>query len=244
LKAILDLFNLYGEVFMRAKKRHVLVAMAIAALISLSALGGEALPSDDQDVETIDRQVVQLEREGRYAEALPLAIKLLDRCEKVMGAENPATALVLDKLAKLYDAAGQYAKAEPLFQRALNIFETTLGSNDVHTAATLNNLADLYQHMGAYTKAELLYDRVLRIDRKTESSDSQNTAVTLNNLGLVYTASGKYAKAEATFARALAISEEKRARNTLTQPPVAPTLQASTTIWAITLKLNRSACAL
>ena len=191
---------------MRALKHRVLVAMAF---LSLAVSAGESSPPDDQDVETIDRQVVQLEREGRYAESLPLAIKLLDRCENVMGAENPATALVLDKLARLYDAAGQYAKAEPLFQRALKIFETTLGPNDAHTVATLNNLAKLYQDMGAYAKAELLYDRVLRIDSKTGSGDSRSTAVTLNNLGLVYTASGKYSKAEAIFARALAISEEK-----------------------------------
>lgn len=191
---------------MRAHKHHVLVAMAF---VSLATSGGEPSPPEDQDAEAIDQQVVQLDREGRYAEALPLAIKLLDLCEKLMGAEDPATALVLDKLARLYDAGGQYPKAEPLFQRALKIFETTLGPNDVHTAATLNNLAELYRHMGAYAKAELLYDRVLRIDRKNGSGDSQNTAATLNNLGLVYTASGKFAKAEATFARALAISEEK-----------------------------------
>jgi tetratricopeptide (TPR) repeat protein len=183
-------------------------ATRIVMLIDLAFLAGLSPASEDADVETIDQQVRQLEREGRYSEAVPLAVKLLDRCEQLMGKENPATAVILDKLAKLYDAGGEYAKAEPLFQRALRIFENAPGPDDVHTAATLNNLAELYRHVGAYGKAEFLYERVLKIDENIGGLDGPNSAATLNNLGLVYTATGRYAKAEGIFARALAVAEK------------------------------------
>jgi len=43
---------------------------------------------------------------GKYQEAFPIADKLLQRCEELMGAEHPATAIVLGKLGRLHDKAG------------------------------------------------------------------------------------------------------------------------------------------
>jgi len=194
---------------MRTQKNYASAAMGIVALASLVTFAEGSAPSPDPDAETFGSQVDQLERAGKYSEAVPIATKLLDLCEKTMGAEHPATAVILDKLGRLYDAAGDYAKAEPLFQRALKIYERAFAPDDVHTAAALNNLAELYRHMGAYGKAEPLYERALRIDEKVNGVDSSKTsAATLNNLGLVYSATGRYAKAESIFAQALAVSEK------------------------------------
>jgi tetratricopeptide (TPR) repeat protein len=171
------------------------------------AFAGEPPPSDDQDVEALDRQVKQLEQAGKYSEAVPIATKLLERCKELMGPEHPANAVILDKLGRLYTAAGDYSKAERLLQDALKIYENTLGPEDVHTATTINNLAEVYRYMGDYAKAEPLYERVLRIDEKHEGANRQSGNATLNNLALVYTATGKYKKAEDIYAKILAISE-------------------------------------
>jgi len=193
---------------MPGQKNYASAAMGIVALVSLVTFAGASSPSPDPDAETLGSQVDQLERAGRYSEAVPLATKLLDRCEELMGEEHPATAVILDKLGRLYDAAGDYAKAEPLFQRALKIDEKALGPDDVHTAATINSLAELYRHMGAYAKAEPLFERVLKIDGKTGNRDNRNTAATLTNLASVYSARGKYSKAEAIYLETLAVCEK------------------------------------
>jgi tetratricopeptide (TPR) repeat protein len=208
LNAIVDSPTLDTKTLVREQKMNVLATIGMVSLISVAFLAEQSPASEIADLETLDRQVNQLEREGRYFEAVPLATKLLDRCKELMGAEHPATAVILDRLARLHDAGGEYTKAEALFLRALKIYENALGPDDVHTAATLNNLAELYRHMGVYAKAEPLYERVLKIDEKIDGLDGPNSAAALNNLGLVYTATGRYANAERIFARALAVSEK------------------------------------
>jgi Tetratricopeptide repeat len=54
----------------------------------------------------LDKRITELERGGKYQEAFPIANKLLQRCEELMGAEHPATAIVLGKLGRLHDKAG------------------------------------------------------------------------------------------------------------------------------------------
>ena len=68
---------------MHERKINVFPTIGIVTLIGLAFLAGQSPASEDADVETLDRQVNQLEREGRYSEAVPLAAKLLDRCEGI-----------------------------------------------------------------------------------------------------------------------------------------------------------------
>jgi CHAT domain-containing protein/Tfp pilus assembly protein PilF len=202
---------------MQAQKKYVFVAISIQVLVSLTTFAGEWSLSkkpdvslvEESDVETLDKQIIQLEKAGKYSEAVPLATKLLKSCEELMGADHPATAIVLGKLARLYDAAGDYGKAEALFQRALKICESALGPQDNHTGAALYDLAGLYHHMGDYAKAEPLFERALQIVEKNEGPDSRDTAATLNDLALVYLKLGKYAYAESTCIRALRITEKE-----------------------------------
>jgi tetratricopeptide (TPR) repeat protein len=186
-----------------AKCAIVIIAISLATIrVLFPEQPGEA------DAETLGTEVDQLMREGKYAEAVPRANKLLSICERTVGAEHPATGIILDKLGRLYDASGDYAHAESTLQQAVGILEKTRGANDRHTTNALNDLAELYRHTGAYAKAESIYKRVLETDRASGSKDERNTAAVMANLASVYTSMGEYAKAEQIYLDALAVCEK------------------------------------
>jgi tetratricopeptide (TPR) repeat protein len=77
-----------------------------------------------EKAKVLNQKVIELYQQGRYAEAIPVAEKVLAIVEKALGPEHPHVALSLNNLAALYDSLGDYARAEPLFQRALSIAAT------------------------------------------------------------------------------------------------------------------------
>ena len=156
----------------------------------------------------LNQQVLDLYRQGKYAEALPIAQQALAICEKVFGAEHPIVATGINNLARLYDAQDRYAEAKPLHKRVLAIREKVLGPEHPDTAQSLNNLAFLYKAMGSYDKAEPLYRRSLSIREKVLGTEHPDTAYTLNDLALMYHNMGAYDKAEPLYRRALAICEK------------------------------------
>src|SRR5262249_24009133 len=74
----------------------------------------------------LNQQVVQLYKQGRYSEAMPLAQRALAIQKKALGPNHPSVASLLSNLAFLYLNQGRYAEAEPLYKRSLAIREKAL----------------------------------------------------------------------------------------------------------------------
>jgi len=184
----------------------------IIVIVSLLLFGNISIsPAQDADIkraEQLRQQLIQLYKQKKFSDAVPIAREVLAIQEKILGKNHPRTVVTLNNLALLYKAMGDYSRAEPLYQRALAICEKTLGPNHHDTATTLNNLAVLYQAMGDYSRAEPLYQRALAICEKTLGPNHHDTAATLNNLALVYQAMGDYSRAKPLYQRALVICEK------------------------------------
>jgi CHAT domain-containing protein/tetratricopeptide (TPR) repeat protein len=161
-----------------------------------------------QDAEALSRQVLQFYQQGRFNDAVPLALQALEITEKARGPEHPETAASLNNLALLYEETGAYAQAEPLYRRALAINEKALGRNHPATAEVLNNLAELYRATGAYAQAEPLYQQALAIREKALGHNHPDTARSFNTLATLYLETGAYAQAEPLYQQALAIREK------------------------------------
>src|SRR5687767_2310669 len=77
------------------------------------------IPEDHQqalsEAARLNEQVQALYRQGKAAEAVPLAERALVLRRKALGEEHPDTATSLNNLAFLYKAMSQYGKAEPLY---------------------------------------------------------------------------------------------------------------------------------
>ena len=161
-----------------ARPFHYLVLLATA----LTLLSGCT-------VYRLNQQVVKLHREGRYAEALPLAEKALAIREKNLGPDSPGVAYTLNNLALLHEALGEYQAAEPLYRRALTIYRQAYGPEHKYVATAQNNLAALYYYLGKYGKLRNCIksrwgpDSCLRAEIPGSSSELQQSGGTVSNLG-------------------------------------------------------------
>ena len=200
-------------------------ALQIALICGTSAIAQE---SDIGRADVLDRQVVQLYRQGRYADAISLATESLEIREKAFGPEHRALAPSLNNLAELYRNQGRYAEAEALYKRCLAIREKALGAEHPDVAETLNNLALLYDRQGRYTEAEPLFKRSLAIYEKAFGREHPHIAINLNNLAALYRSEGRYSEAEPLFKRSLAILEKARGPE---HPDVASSLNNLATLY-------------
>jgi len=173
------------------------------------------------EAERLNQQVEQLDQQGKYGEAIPLAEQALAIRRRVLGERHPDVAAGLNSLALLYQAQGRYAEAEPLYQRSLQIAETQLGKDHPNFAISLNNLAGLYRDQGRYAEAEPLYQRSLQIRETQLGKDHPDVALSLNNLAVLYRDQGRYAEAEPLFQRSLQIRETQLGKD---HPNVATSL--------------------
>jgi tetratricopeptide (TPR) repeat protein len=168
-----------------------------------------AQPAADGDSSTeLIQRVLKLYDEGKFAEAIPLAEKLVALAKRTKGNGDPDTAASLNTLGQLYRAIGDYAKAEPPLKEALEIRQKVLGQDNADIATSLNNLAMLYRAMGDYAKAEPLCKQALQIDQKVLGREHPDTATCLNNLAVLYLAMGDYAKAEPLYQEVLEIIQK------------------------------------
>jgi tetratricopeptide (TPR) repeat protein len=183
-------------------------AFVIMLAIAFSLALGAQAPADDRTPAELTERIDELENQGKYKEAIPLAEQLVVLARKARGDQDAGTAVSINTLAVLYERTREYAKAESLFKEALAIQQKVLGSEHPDVATSLNNLAELYESMGAYAKAEPLLVEALRIHQKVLGSEHPDTATSLDNLGALFLDMGAYAKAEPLFKKALEIRQK------------------------------------
>jgi tetratricopeptide (TPR) repeat protein len=112
---------------------------------------------------TLNQEVAELYRAGKYDRAVVVAKEALEVAEQNVGPDHPSVALSLNNLASLGYAQGEYAEAEPLYKRALAISEKALGPDHPNVATCLANLADLYRSTKRDSEAEPLERRSAKI---------------------------------------------------------------------------------
>jgi tetratricopeptide (TPR) repeat protein len=162
-----------------------------AVLAGAAVLVGAQLlrAQDDEEkaeVRALYRRAEALKEALHWKEAAEVYEKAVAKAKIAYGAENPATATLLNNLALLYQDMGEHARAEPLYQRALKIDEATRGKDHPAVATSLSNLAELYKAMGQHARAEPLHRRSLAIREAKLGKDHLDVALSLSGLaGLV-----------------------------------------------------------
>jgi CHAT domain-containing protein/Tfp pilus assembly protein PilF len=156
----------------------------------------------------LQAKVKELSRQGKYADAIPLAQRELAVFEKAFGPDHPDVTIGLIDLGSLYEKQGRYSDAEPLFKRAVALLEKTFGPEHLNLATGLTHLASVYDDQGRYAEAEPLYKRALAIDEKALGPNHTEVAAVLNDLALLYYNQGRYRDAEPLDKRSLEIREK------------------------------------
>lgn len=190
--------------------RFVLIAAALVLANSYSIRGNVSYPQSAtlDDARRLNQQVVSLYQAGRYDEALPLAHRVLEIREKILGSDHPDVAAALNNLAALYERKGDLSRAEPLYQRVLTIREKALGPDHPDVAKSLINLAEIYDKKGDFAHVIPLYQRALAVTEKNLGSNHPDVATVLNDLAAAFQESGDLNSAEPLYVRAIAIREK------------------------------------
>ena len=144
-------------------------------------------------------EVAKLCRDGRCNDAVELARQTLERADKELGGDHPATLSSVNNLAFIYKGQSRYDEAEPLYKRVLDVFENVLGREHPNTLTSINNLAALYSAQGRFAQAEPLYRRALEASERVRGREHPDTLGIKGNLTALLTREGKTEEAFTEF---------------------------------------------
>lgn len=193
------------------------------AVASLSGASAEAAPSPlpakpasaavtapaDDDPKALGEQAQRLTKDGKAAEALPLARRVLEILEaRPGGGESLETAAVLNDLADLCRKTSKVPEALSLAGRGLAIREKLTGPDSLETARSLMILGRANQVAQNYQEAEAQDRRAVAIMEKASGVDQKEFGAVLNNLGIVRYWQGDFAQGIEYDLRAIATLEK------------------------------------
>jgi TonB family protein len=158
-------------------------------------------------------RVVQLYKDGKYDEALPLARRVLIAREKILGPDDGRTAGALINLAELYLAKRNYSEAEKLYGRLLSLYEKTFGSDATQTAMIVDSLALTDYFKGDFKSAESLYVRAVSMREHELGPERLDLGQAVFRLAEFYRSRRNYARAEPLYLRAIAINDRELAKD-------------------------------
>lgn len=141
------------------------VGTAIVLLVVTMLATGHAVVPENVLMEVYNKGRT-LANQGNYSHAVPYFQNALQLGEKKFGPNHPTTALLLIKLALLYQNLSRFDDAEALYKRSLRIYEEVLGPSHNKVAEGLDKLAALYKLQNREENAEPLYVRSLAIREK------------------------------------------------------------------------------
>jgi CHAT domain-containing protein len=180
--------------------------------------------TEDLSKESIDERLIiqvkelretanKLAQEGKFSDALPLRIQVLNMLEQRFGLDNHDTAIALNNVAVTYSELGLPQKALPIELQVLSIFEKLFGRVHIDTASTLSNLGTTYSELGQYENALSIQLQALEVHEKVLGPESTETATVLNNIAITYSELGQDEKSLELKIRVLEIREKANGIN-------------------------------
>jgi tetratricopeptide (TPR) repeat protein/CHAT domain-containing protein len=175
-------------------------AIALASFLVVAAHA-----ESNKDLPILAKQVEELHKKGRYAEAITISERALALAERLFGQQNSQTIARLNTLVELLQIQGRYSEAEHLAVRALTPAEKVLGREDAVTLVSVTNLAVVYQFQNRYGAAEPLIKRAVDTSERVLGREHPETLNRLDHLAGLYQDEDRRAEAEEIYKRVLAI---------------------------------------
>src|SRR5688572_10884139 len=99
----------------------ILLSLALSSMGAPSLRPGPVLAQSDEELAGLRRQIEQRRQAGKYADALPLAQRLVAAAEQRFGPNHVTVAASLNSLAIAYEELGLLPDAERTYRRTLAI---------------------------------------------------------------------------------------------------------------------------
>jgi tetratricopeptide (TPR) repeat protein len=165
----------------------------------------ESLSPELIEAEKLNAEVVKLFKAGKFAEATPLAKRVLRIREKALAPGHKLIISALTNLGEVYRARRKYKESEAYYQRLLANFEETSAQDHVAMSNVLDILAFLNYMQLNYEEAENLYQRALALRERANGAEHLEVSKSLINLAEFYRLRGDYKRAEPLYQRAIKI---------------------------------------
>lgn len=156
----------------------------------------------------LNQKVVQLFKDGKIDEALPLAQQVLQIREKALGRDHQLVIEALLNLAELKLHKSFYRESRSLYERILKSNEKLAGPDDPSNIVLLDKLGYLSYMSGYFPEGEKYYKRSLALNEKVYAPESEQVAQALYNLAEFYRFTKKYQMSEPFYRRALEIRDK------------------------------------
>ena len=161
----------------------------------------------------LSKEVVDLYKQRKYDEALPLAKRVVGIRQGILGEYDGLTAAAIMNLAEIYLVKRDYSEAEKLYEQLLTIYEKVFGKGHINSAIIVESLALVNYFRGNFKSAETLYLRALAIKENALGAENPDVAQAAYELAEFYRSRGDYKKAEPLFLRAIAINDKTIAKD-------------------------------
>ncbi|MFZ1028153.1 MAG: CHAT domain-containing tetratricopeptide repeat protein [Limnoraphis robusta] len=168
------------------------------------------------EAQRLNQTIKQLYDQGLYAQAIPLAERILSIYQETIGENTLELTEIYNRLANLNSRINNTTKAEIFLKEALEIRESILGENHPAVAQILNSLAENYRIQNKYYESESLQKRALSIYQDNCGEHNILLINSLSNLGLLYIDQRRFKEAESIFKKALKIHGKISINQTIT----------------------------
>ncbi|MBI5394864.1 MAG: CHAT domain-containing protein [Verrucomicrobia bacterium] len=162
------------------------------------------------EVQELDGQVPKLLQQGKFAEAVEVAGRVLDVRLRTFGPDQLDTTSSLSVLGLLAQRMGSYTNAETACMKALAVHEAVLGRKHPSTAHSLFRLASVDCARGNLARAQVATKFGMEIFQTVYASDNLKCASNLVAEAEISCELRSYAAAEPLLKRAFDILEKAR----------------------------------
>jgi CHAT domain-containing protein/tetratricopeptide (TPR) repeat protein len=187
--------------------------LSLTALLAIAPVSLAKSQTTDE-LRSLNRQVEQLFRDGKYSDALPIAQRALGLAEQ-RGSDDAGVATPLYNLAEIYWKQGRAEEAESLHRKALNIRENALAADRPEIDLSLGRIAEIDRSLNRYGALQLLYEHWLAVREKALGAGHASVGKTLNDLADFWLDRNREAEAAPLYQRALAVNDNALNRSGL-----------------------------
>jgi len=209
---------LAGEVEWKLLQDQADAALQRGALDQAEQFGRAALKEAEPLAEshrgieqTLSTLALALRVQGKFAEALPLAQRLVAIRMKRYGPDETSTGIALHNNAEVLIAMQRFGEADKVQASALAAFEKKLGPIHQNTASAMHNMGAIQLKQGKYGEAEKYLRRALAAKEKVLSPGNLSIAHTLDSLAAALDGQGRQIEAERFRKRAEGMRQRAQA---------------------------------
>jgi tetratricopeptide (TPR) repeat protein len=168
--------------------------------------------SGQTEADRLDDQVVQLLKENKPKEALPLAKRALELREKSVGPEHKLTVVALQNLGEVYSRLNKPSDGAKCYRRVLKIQEKLYGKSNAVLCDTLSKLGGALSAEYNSDAALEMFNRGLKLSEAAFGADAEETVRALYDLANLYRGNDDN-KSFSYFQRVLKVREKQLGKN-------------------------------